>query len=96
MIYKSLRNKVTGQLRKAKANFFFEIIRQAKGKSIDQLTGKEHPESRPIELWLNGIIQDDSLAVANTFIDYFIYSVLELGGNSTEIQLPMVLNNTEH
>ena len=46
LIYKGLRNKVTMQLRKAKANFFLEVIKEAKGnskllwRSIDKLTGK--------------------------------------------------------
>lgn len=31
LIYTNLRNKVTAQLRAAKANFFLEIIKEAKG-----------------------------------------------------------------
>ena len=33
LIYKGLRNKVTMQLRKAKAHFFLEVIKEAKGNS---------------------------------------------------------------
>lgn len=99
MIFKSLRNKVTGQLRKAKANFFLEIIKQAKGnskqlwKGIDQLSGKVSLSSAPIELKLNSNIQTDSLAIANGFNDYFLNSVIEMGGNLPEVHLPTVLTN---
>lgn len=54
LIYKSLRNKVIMQLRKAKASFFLEIIREAKGnskqlwKTIDKLTGKDNPKYESI------------------------------------------------
>ncbi|MGL5882545.1 MAG: hypothetical protein ACRCY0_04810, partial [Synechococcus elongatus] len=47
LIYKSLRNKVISQIRKAKANYFLDHIRQAHGntrklwKTIDKLMGKD-------------------------------------------------------
>lgn len=64
-MYKGLRNKITGHLSKAKANF----LRQAKGtqkcygKVLDQLSGKERLKNGPIDLRLNGITKEDSLAV---------------------------------
>ena len=99
LIFKSLRNKVIGQLRKAKANFFLEIIKQAKGnskllwKGIDQLSGKAPSNSAPLELKLNGNIHTDRLAVANGFNDYFLNSVIELGGKFSEVQLPVFTTN---
>lgn len=97
LIYKGLRNKITGQLRKAKANFFLEIIRQAKGNKKCYgkilIKGKESPKSGLTDLRLNGILQYDSLDVANSFNEYFNNSILELGGNPTETQFPMVLTN---
>lgn len=53
LIYKVLRCKVTGQFSKAKADFFMNVIKQAKGntkilwKSIDHLIEKESLESGP-------------------------------------------------
>lgn len=88
LIYKGLRNKATSELRKARANYFLDIIKQGnKGNSkllwrtIDQLSGKEHKESVPLHLKINGTLQNDSLIIANSFNDYFINSVLELGGS---------------
>ena len=95
LVFNSLRNIVTGQLRKTKANFFLDVIKQAKGnpkllwKCIDQLSGKERSKSGPLELYVNNQtrlvttsgIRDthkDCVAVATTFNDYFINSVLEL------------------
>lgn len=84
LIYKSLRNKVTVQLRKARANYFLDTIRQAKGnsqklwKTIDKLIGKDHSKNYNTELMINGTLQQDSLAVANHFNTFFIESVSEL------------------
>lgn len=101
LIYKGLRNKVTMQLRKAKANFFLEIIKDAKGKnkilwkSIDKLSGREHPKNEDIQLKLNGTHQVDSLVIANNFNDYFINSVLELGQNFTQTHLNQIFISDE-
>ena len=73
LTYKGLRNKVIMQLRKAKAHFFLEIIREAKWnskilwKSIDQLLGEEKPKSGSIQLKINCIIVNDNPAVATHF-----------------------------
>ena len=83
-IFKSLRNKVTQQLRKARANFFLDIIRDAKGnskrlwKSIDKLLGKGKPKCGNIQLQINGVTQTDSLVVATHFNNYFVNSVQKL------------------
>jgi len=62
LIFKSLRNKVTQQLRKARANFFLNVINEAKGnpkklwKSIDKLLGREKSANKHC-------IQDDVLMI---------------------------------
>uniref|UniRef100_A0A3Q3EE93 Immunoglobulin V-set domain-containing protein n=1 Tax=Labrus bergylta TaxID=56723 RepID=A0A3Q3EE93_9LABR len=58
-------------------------------KNVDQLTGKARSKSRPIELKLNGVIQDDSLAVANGFNEYFLESVLEWGAIPMNSSYPL-------
>lgn len=83
-IFKGLRNKVTQQLRKARANFFHDIISDTKGnckklwKSIDKLLGKEKPTNRSVTPKANGCIQNDDHIVGKCFNDCFINSVQEL------------------
>ena len=85
LTYKGLRNKVIMQLRKAKAHFFLEIIREAKWnskilwKSIDQLLGEKKPKSGSIQLKINCIIVNDNPAVATHFNNYLLDSVVDLG-----------------
>lgn len=80
LIFKGLRNKVT-QLRKARANFFLNIISDAKvnckklWKSIDKLLGKEKSPNRSVQLMMNVSIQNDNHIVGKCFNDYFINSV---------------------
>lgn len=94
LIYKGLRNKVKMQPWKVKAIFFLDIIRDAKGnskrlwKSIDKLTGKEKPEYDSIQLKINRNIQNNSLAVATNFNNYFLNSVQKLGQNFSKICPP--------
>lgn len=84
LIFKSLRNKVTQQLRKARANFYLNIIRDARGnckklwKNIDKLLGKEKSTNKSIRLKVNGWIQNDDHIVGKYFNDYYINSVQEL------------------
>lgn len=86
LIYKGLRNKVTTSLRKAKANLFFNIIKEAKGNSkliwkpIDKLTGKGSAKKTVgLQLEIQGYLQNDSSIIATTFNNYLIESVLGLG-----------------
>ena len=71
-VFKSLRNKVTMQFRKAKANFYFNLNKDAKGnskllwKSMDKLLGKEKINCDHVQLKINGVTQNDSRG-GNTF-----------------------------
>ena len=97
LIFKGLRNKVTQELRKARANFFLDIISDAKGnckklwKSIDKLLGQEKPTNRSVTLKVNGCIQNDDHIVGKCFNDYFINSVQELSWTFPKFQLPQIL-----
>lgn len=57
-MYKGLRNHVTATIRKAKANFFLTLIKEAKGNSkllwrnIDKLLGK-HKNKNELQLKMN-------------------------------------------
>lgn len=97
LIFKSLRNKVTQQLRKARANFFLNVISEAKGnskklwKSIDKLLGREKSANKHLKLMVDGCIQDDDKIIAECFNDYFINSVREMSLSSPKIQLTQAL-----
>lgn len=96
LIFKSLRNKVTQQLRKARANFHLDIC-DAKGnckklwKSIDKLLGKENSTNKSVKLKVNCWIQNDDHIVGKCFNDYFINSVQELSWTFPKIKLPQSL-----
>lgn len=74
LIFKSLRNKVTQRLRKARANFYLDIICDAKGnckklwKSIDKLLGKEKSTNKSVKLKVNGWIQNDGMLLVNVLM----------------------------
>lgn len=80
-IFKSLRNKVTIQLRKAKADFYLEIIKAAKGntrqlwKSIDKIIGRGQTKKETIILKVNGTFISDNFEIGNHFNINFIQSV---------------------
>ena len=69
-IYKSLRNKVTMLLRKAKANFFLNLIKEAKGncknlwKRMDKLLGREKIHQEHLQLKISGIVQSEGSILA--------------------------------
>lgn len=94
LIFKSLRNRVTQQLRKARATFFLDLIRDAKGNSkklwnsIDKLLGKEKHTHQSIQLKVNGSILNDSHAIAINFNDYFLNSVQQLSQTFPAIDPP--------
>lgn len=83
-IYKSLRNKVTMQLKKAKANFYLNIITEAKGntkllwRSMDKLLGRGKSNCDLVHLKINGVIQNDNTEMAIHLNNYFLDSVLSL------------------
>ena len=67
-----LRNKVTRQLCKAKADFFITTIKNCHGTSkaiweqINKLTGKNSSSKNSIQLKNNGKLLQDPSAVAQT------------------------------
>ena len=84
MIYNQFRNKVTQQLRHAKATFYLNLINQARGNSkqlwqiIDKLTGKKQSTGRMLELKIDGKSYKDGPTIANHFSNYFIDAVNEM------------------
>lgn len=86
-VFTNQRNKVTAELRKAKASFFLEIIRNAQGnsrliwKTIDKLIGKEKSKCENICLNIEGKIIDDSFAIATNFNDYFLNNIQKMAQN---------------
>ncbi len=86
---KPLRNKVVNELRKAKANFFIDIIKEEKGNSkliwrnINKLSKKDSKQNqgRGHELKIQGILTNDPNEIASTFNTYFTESVQNLSRN---------------
>lgn len=77
-----LRNKVTKEIRYAKANFFISIISEARGntkliwKQIQKLVGSDHlRHSKQLELNINNKLVQDPMEQAKAFNEYFIDSV---------------------
>lgn len=84
-IFTVLRNKVIKHMRKAKANYYFEIIKRANGngkviwKNINTLLGRKNEDQfRNLQLQVNGTLTDDLSKVVNMFNSYFISSIEEL------------------
>uniref|UniRef100_A0A3B3CCL8 Reverse transcriptase domain-containing protein n=1 Tax=Oryzias melastigma TaxID=30732 RepID=A0A3B3CCL8_ORYME len=84
LLYKELRNNVTSLLRKSKANFYLNLIEQAKGntkklwQTINKITARENHSSQKFEIFINENLETDVQMVANHFNDYFIESVKNL------------------
>lgn len=83
--YKQLRNKVTSQLRNAKANFYLNMIKDSKGnsklwKTMDKLLGRGKTCTDQLQLKINGVIIHESFEIAENFNNYFLNSVQELAG----------------
>lgn len=82
-LFKDCRNKVVRQVRNAKANFFIELITQAKGnnqlvwKHIKEITRKEKC-NKTYEININHVLTHEENEVANTFNMYFRDSAQEL------------------
>lgn len=100
MAFKSLRNKVTALLRKARADFHLEIIKAAKGnigqlwKSIDKLTGRGQKRNEEITLNVNGTNITDSSEISNYFNLNFIQTVQTLNKNFTQTcDSEIIINN---
>lgn len=100
--FTSQRNKVTAALRKAKAGFFLEIIKNAQGnsriiwKTINKLLGKEKSKSEDIHLKINGNIINDSLAIATNFNHYFLDAVKKRAENFNSAYPTSVINNNSN
>lgn len=85
-IFTNLRNKVVNELRKAKAKFFMDIIKDGKGNSklmwsnINKLTKKDNKQNQGNghELKMNGILNNDPSEIASAFNTYFTASVQNL------------------
>lgn len=90
-IYKSLRNKVTMLLRKAKTIFFLNLIKEANGncknlwRSMDKLLGRQKINQELLQLKINGIVQNESSILAKHYNDYFLDSVLDLAETFPEV-----------
>jgi len=98
-IFTNLRNKVVNELRKAKAKFFMDIIKDGKGNSkliwsnINKLIKKDKRNQRNgYELKINGILNNDPSEIASVFNTYFTASVQNLsdtfGARSKNIVTP--------
>ena len=65
-IFKGLRNKVVNMLHKAKANFFIDLINQARGngqqiwKHLNTMSKKVGKGNQPLELSINGSFSRDN------------------------------------
>uniref|UniRef100_A0A8C7CP59 Reverse transcriptase domain-containing protein n=1 Tax=Oncorhynchus kisutch TaxID=8019 RepID=A0A8C7CP59_ONCKI len=95
-----LRNKVMKEIRQAKANFFINIIGEAKGNSkliwenLKKLTGKDHSNTaKRLEIMVNNNLTQDAVETAIVFIYYFIDSVRVLTQNPSTCFLGSVLVN---
>lgn len=100
--FKSLRNKVISEMRKAKTAYFEQLIIESGGNSsslckcINKLSKREGTQRKPlVELNINGRLNTDSTEIANEFNRYFTQSVEELAMRFKTIQLPQnVINGT--
>lgn len=100
LVFNSLQNKVVQELRKAKAQFFINIINEAKGnskmiwKTINQLTKKDLKPSdrKALELDICGKLTNEPDEISAAFNNYFIDSVQNLahsfGTRTKEISVP--------
>ena len=84
-IFTSLRDKVVSELRKGKAKFFMDIIKDGKGNSkliwrnINKLTKKNKQNQRKgHELKILGNVTNDLSEIASAFNTYFTASVQNL------------------
>ena len=76
-IFTSLRNKVTRNLRKAKADFFIKVIEEARGngkliwENLNKLTGRnKNKKIKDYELKVNGNVTQDHDVIAQTFNNF--------------------------
>lgn len=87
-IFTSLRNKVTKEIRNAKANFFINVISNARGNAkeiwtnIRKLTGNNIIHKNIRELQLNENLTNDPNEIATALNTYFIDSVKNLTHSS--------------
>ncbi len=76
--FQHLRNKVVKELRKAKANFFIDLINDAKGNSrevwenINRVRKKNYINDKGIELQVHGSLIQDKHQIASVFNHFFI------------------------
>lgn len=83
LTYKSLRNKVVLELRKAKVSYYTQLIGNAKGNNnsiwrhLNNLTNKPNKQGIK-ELNINGKNINNNAVMANELNSYFVQSVEEL------------------
>ena len=100
--FTSLRNKVTKELRQAKAALFIGIINEANGNSkiiwdnIKKMTGKDPKNSgKTLELKVNGCVTQNPQQIATAFNTYFVESVKTLTCTPpTDILHAITINET--
>lgn len=84
LTYRSLRNKVVSELRKAKVTYYTNLIDSAKGNNnslwrhLNNLTNKSNKHKKMTELNINGNSITDCVTMADEFNSYFVQSVEEL------------------
>lgn len=82
--FTSYRNKVTQALRKAKANYFLEIIENAHGngkviwQNINKLLGRQCKQDKELELTIKDTLVRDPITLATSLNHFFLESVNEI------------------
>ena len=83
--FTSMRNKTTQTLRKAKANFFMDVITSANGngkliwQNINKLIGKQNKmDNDRLEIKVNNKLINNPKELATEFNNFFINSVNEI------------------
>lgn len=100
LVFKGLRNKVVSELRKSRSSYFMNLFAESRGNSsliwkhINKLTNHKSNLGNCItKLNINGVVNNDSLEIANEFNSYFIHSVEQLAANF--IPIPLTCNDLE-
>ena len=96
-LFKGLRNRVTKELRNAKAEYYISAITNARGNSASiwkQINSLIKPSKKEIisELKINNNIISESEEIAEEFNNFFIKSVEELAHNFKHIRTQSVGN----
>lgn len=99
LIFKSLRNQVLNEMRRARANYYISVLSDAKGngkKNWKQLHCLLNPNAGvdfKYELKMSGKAISEPEQLATIFNDFFISSVEELASHFTPIETAMSVKN---